>query len=94
MSKGIVYYTDNRLEERIFSTCQKHILAADLPIVSVSLQPINFGQNIVVKGEPGYPSMVNQIVTALEATTADYVFFCEHDILYHKSHFRTKTGSL
>jgi hypothetical protein len=87
MSKGIIYYTDNRLGDTLFSACQKYILAADLPIVSVSLKPIKFGQNIVIKGEPGYPTMVNQIVTALEASTADYVFLCEHDILYHKSHF-------
>ena len=87
MSKGIVYYTDNRLSEQIFSACQKYLLAANLPIVSVSLKPIKFGRNIVTKGRSGYPSMINQIVTALEVSTADYVFFCEHDVLYHNSHF-------
>lgn len=87
MTKGIIFYTDNRLEEPIFSVVQKLILEAGLPIVSVSLAPINFGKNIVVNGEPGYPSMVNQIVTALAESTADYIFFCEHDVLYHKTHF-------
>lgn len=87
MTKGIIYYTDNRLGEPVFSVCQKHILEAGLPIVSVSLKPINFGQNIVIEGEPGYISMINQIVTALEKSSADVVYFCEHDILYHKSHF-------
>src|SRR3972149_11579423 len=85
--KGIIYYTDNRLIEPLFSVCQKYILASGLPIVSTSLAPINFGKNIVVAGKPGYVTMVDQIVTALEASTADYVFFCEHDVLYHKSHF-------
>ena len=87
MSKGIIYYTDNGLGEPLFSACQKHILASGLPIVSVSLSPVKFGRNIVVEGTPGYPTMINQIITALEASTADYVFFCEHDVLYHKSHF-------
>lgn len=87
MTKGIVYYTDNRLGEPIFSVVQKHILAAGLPIVSVSLAPIHFGRNIVVSGEPNYVSMVRQIVTALKSSEADYVFFCEHDVLYHPSHF-------
>lgn len=87
MSKGIIYYTDNRLSEPIFSIVQQKILESNLPIVSVSLQPIDFGQNIVVAGESGYISMVNQIVTALEASTAEVVYFCEHDVLYHKSHF-------
>lgn len=89
MSKGIIYYTDNRLIEPLFSACQKQILKAGLPVVSVSLKPIVFGQNIVVEGAPGYPTMVSQIITALEASSADadYVFFCEHDVLYHPSHF-------
>jgi hypothetical protein len=87
MTKGIIYYTDNRLGEPITSIVQKQILTAGLPIVSVSLSPIRFGRNIVLESKPGYISMVNQIITALEASTTDYVFFCEHDVLYHKSHF-------
>ncbi len=87
MTKGIIYYTDNRLIEPIFSAVQKHILNSGLPIVSASLKPLDFGQNIVVKGEPEYPTIVNQIVTALEASTTDVVYFCEHDVLYHLSHF-------
>ncbi len=31
--------------------------------------------------------MFKQILAALEASTADIVFFCEHDVLYHQSHF-------
>lgn len=87
MKKAIIYYTDNRLNEPIFGVCQKYIRASGLPIVSVSLMPINFGRNIVVEGEPGYPTMIKQIITALKECEADTVFFCEHDILYHKSHF-------
>ena len=67
--------------------CQKQLLKSNLPIVSVSLKPINFGQNIVVKSKPSYISMVNQIVLALENSKEDCVFFCEHDVLYHPSHF-------
>lgn len=88
MKKGIIYYTDNQLGEPIFSIVQKQILKAGLPIVSVSLKPIDFGQNIVLKGlQRSYPTMVLQILNALKASTADYVFFCEHDVLYHPSHF-------
>lgn len=87
MSKGIIYYTDNELHEPIFSTVQKLLLETGLPIVSVSLRPINFGKNYVVAGPPGYPTMVAQIVKALEESESDCVFFCEHDVLYPKSHF-------
>ncbi len=87
MSKGIIYYTDNGLREPIFSLAQKFILKAGLPIVSVSLKPIDFGRNIVLSLTPGFITMNKQITTALEAQTTDYVFFCEHDCLYPLSHF-------
>ena len=87
-TKGIIYYTDNRLGEPIVPMCQKLIKEAELPIVSVSLKPIDFGQNIVLKDRVrSYPTMALQILMALEASTTDYVFFCEHDVLYHKNHF-------
>jgi hypothetical protein len=88
MDKSIIYYTDNRLREPMWSLAQKYISASGLPIVSCSLKPINFGQNIVLEGRlRSYPTMAEQILMALEASTSKYVFFCEHDVLYHPSHF-------
>lgn len=87
MTKGIIYYTDNRLSEPIFSICQKEILKSGLPIVSVSLSPISFGKNIVLNLKPGYITMINQIITGLEMSETENIFFCEHDVLYPKSHF-------
>ena len=86
-SKGIIYYTDNKLGEPIFSTVQEFISKAKLPITSVSLKPINFGRNFVLNLSPSYLTMVKQILKALEESTEDYVFFCEHDVLYPLSHF-------
>jgi hypothetical protein len=31
--------------------------------------------------------MFKQIITALEASESDYIFMCEHDVLYDPSHF-------
>lgn len=95
MTKGIVYYTDNRLDgirlrefnTEIFPLVQSLILKSGLPIVSVSLKPINFGKNIVLDLEPSVLTMTKQILAGLEAIDTEYVFFCEHDILYHPSHF-------
>ena len=88
MQISIIYYTDCRVPEPIFSICQTLIKDLGLPIFSVSLnKPIDFGTNFVIKGERGYPTMVNQIAKALEEATTKYVFFCESDVLYHKSHF-------
>lgn len=87
MTKGIIYYTDNRLGEPLFSVCQKQILKSGLPIISVSLKPIDFGKNFVLDLQPGFITMLRQIEKALEESEADYVFFCEHDCLYPTSHF-------
>lgn len=86
---GLIYYTDNRLDEKLMKICQEQLkkTAGDKKIVSVSLKPIDFGENIVLPLERGYLTMFKQILTALEARDTDVVFFCEHDVLYHPSHF-------
>jgi len=86
-SKGIIFYTDNKVNIKLGVKCRKQILKAGLPIISVSHKPMNFGTNIVYKGESGYLAYHKQILMALEASTADIVYFCEHDVLYHPSHF-------
>ncbi len=90
VTKGIIYYTDNRLDDRIMKRCQEQLMKVEsstLPIISVSLKPIEFGQNYIIKAERGYLTLANQIIKALEESTTDVVFFCEHDVLYHPSHF-------
>lgn len=87
MTKGIIYYTNNNLDERIFSVVQEQILKSKLSIISVSHKPIKFGENYVLNEESGIVTMIRQIELALSKSTADYVFFCEHDVLYPASHF-------
>jgi hypothetical protein len=88
-TKGIVYYTDNRLDPGIMKACQEQLLKSvnGYRIVSVSLQPIYFEDNIVVPLERGYLTMFKQILTGLEELNTDIVYFCEHDVLYSKEHF-------
>lgn len=59
-----------------------------IPIYSASLKPINFGYNEVIDGKRGYTTMIRQIISCLERADSENVFFCENDVLYHKSHFR------
>jgi hypothetical protein len=88
VSKGIVYYTDNRLDATIMGACQRQLARSGLPIVSVSLEPLNgFGHNIHIKAKRGILTMFRQILAGIEASEADVLFFCEHDVLYHPSHF-------
>lgn len=90
-SKGIIFYTDNQLKISVASLVQKTLskISSDLsiPIVSCSLKPMNFGQNIHLDLKRGYKTYFTQILTALEASTAEVIFMCEHDVVYHPSHF-------
>ncbi len=92
MSKGIIYYTDNRLENlkrdwRVPYLAIDSIKESGLPIVSCSLKKMDLGRNIVLKRKPSVVTYHHQILEALKAQTTDYVFFCEHDVVYHKTHF-------
>jgi len=86
--KSILYYTDNRLDKKLFRLVQEQLKKAGLPIVSVSLnKPTDLGQNYVLTGERGYLTMFKQILYGLKRSKADYIFMAEHDVLYHPSHF-------
>ena len=87
-TKGIIYYTDNRMDVKTAEIVRKQLLeATDLSIVSVSLEPLDFGKNIVLREQRGYLTMFKQILIALEESTADVIFHCEHDCLYPPEHF-------
>jgi hypothetical protein len=94
VSKGILYYTDNQLDPGIMKACQNQLKNSinGHRIVSVSLQPIDFGDNIVLPLERGYLALFKQILAGLEELDCDIVYFCEHDILYNPSHFEFVPG--
>lgn len=97
--KGLIYYTDSRVGETLMRNVQASIIAgakhagiSGKDIISVSLQPVKFGQNIVLPLERGYLTMAKQILAGLEASKAEIIFFCEHDVLYHPTHFEFVPG--
>jgi len=86
----VLYYTCNTHPEDIESVCRKNLQQAGNGhhVVSVSREPIEFGEwNIVIDGKCGPETMHRQILAGLERSTADYVFLCESDVLYHPTHF-------
>jgi hypothetical protein len=89
LTVGIIYYTDNLLDAKLMEICQKQLQkAADKKrIVSISLKPISFGDNVVLPLERGRLTLFRQILAGLEVIDTDVVYFCEHDVLYHPSHF-------
>lgn len=90
ITKGIVYYTDSRLEDTLIASMVRNQISkacGSKRIVSVSLAKLDWGDNIVLPLQRGYLTMAKQILAGLKEQTADIIFFCEHDVLYHPSHF-------
>jgi len=90
MERAIVYYTDSRLDKDLDVAVRAQLLkaAGDIPIISVSQKPLDFGKNICVGEKPAsYRSIYEQILVGLEQTQASIINLCEHDVFYDKSHF-------
>lgn len=91
--KGMIYYTTNTLDERIAKPVRDRLqeisVEKKINIVSSSLKKMNFGvKNVRFPSlKKSYYAMHKQILGALENSRADIIFFTEHDVLYHPSHF-------
>ena len=93
LTKGAIFYTDNRLDPKIAKRVQDNLKkvskAKGISIVCSSLKKMTFGdKNIWFPSlKRGNVTMFKQILAALENSTADIIFHCEHDVLYPPSHF-------
>lgn len=93
LTKGIIFFTDNELNLKIARRVQANLETIskekNIRIVSASLKKMNFGdKNIHFPSKKrGRLTMFTQIMSALEHSHCDIVYFCEHDVLYHPSHF-------
>jgi len=87
----IIYYTACRLNEPFASNVRRQLKSAigDLPLISVSKKPLDFGKNICDKDTKRSVVSVYQAVLrgAKEATTK-YVALAEDDALYPPEHFQ------
>ena len=92
-TKGAIYYTDNQLNEKIASKVRDRLedisVEKYINITSASLKKLDFGvKNIRFPSlKRGYLAMYKEILGALENSSDEIVFFTEHDVLYHPSHF-------
>jgi len=90
MNTTVIYITDNCINEEIDLLCRNHILSSigELPLISVSHKPMDFGHNICV-GELDRNSLsINiQIMKALDIAETKYIAIAEHDVLYTPEHF-------
>jgi hypothetical protein len=91
MNKTILYLTDNSINPGLLSRCQELLKNAScgLPIISVSQEPIDLGENICV-GKIGRSGMSidTQILIGLDTVKTKWVSVAEHDCVYSEEHFR------
>jgi len=87
----IIYYSSNREKPEFENYIQRHILSVcgDLPIISVTQKPMDFGRNICV-GDVGANdnNLYRQIQIACDEAKTPFVANAEADCLYPPSYFR------
>lgn len=86
----ICYYSacteDEEFEEKIRQDLIKK--AGDIPIISVTRKPINFGTNICVGEVPvSYTSEWKQLLLGLKAAKTKFVIAAESDCIYPPEYF-------
>jgi glycosyltransferase involved in cell wall biosynthesis len=87
-SIGAVWYTDNRANSKILRSSLDYLSAIpNLDLIRVGIRESEFVDQVLPNRERGYLTMFEQILAGLEALDTDVAFLCEHDVLYHPSHF-------
>lgn len=87
---SVVYYTANVAPNGFTEVVRKLILdvASDIPIISVSHEPLDFGKNIVVDLPRHHLSIYRQALIGARAAKTKYIALCEDDVLYSSEHFK------
>jgi len=89
IDKTILYTTDSVLDPELAEFCRRLLLkmAGDMPIISVSQKPLDFGTNICV-GDIGRSgcSLDKQLYAGSAAVKTKWVMLAEHDCVYSREH--------
>jgi hypothetical protein len=90
INRTLIYYTGNTEKESFEQNVRDNILRlkGNMPIISVSQKPIDFGKNICV-GEIGksYENAFKQVLIGCKEAKTKYVVMCESDCLYPEGYF-------
>ena len=95
----VIYYTANHLDKTnpYFVANTRRILKEsilDTPLISVSHQPMDFGENICV-GDIGrsFKNVFMQILIGAKAAKTEYIAMAEDDVLYSPDYFHHRPKS-
>lgn len=95
MSITAIYITANVISDHFAQGTRKNLLDAlgDLPLVSVSKKPIDFGTNICVGDTPRHAANIyRQALIGAKAATTEYIAIAEDDVLYSPAYFKQRSS--
>jgi len=87
---GVLYYTCGSHDQTLELAARNNLKRATNghELGCVALKRTDFGDwTVVLDREKSGGTMHYQILAGLERSSADYVFLCESDVMYSKSHF-------
>lgn len=86
----VIYYTANVIPETFAHHVRTRLrfVTNKVPIISVSHQPLNFGENTVVDLPRHHLSIYRQALVGAKAAKTKYIALCEDDVLYSPEHFK------
>ena len=90
----VVYYTANFLNEHFMRNTQQQLLKAigNLPLITVSKKPMDFGNNICVGDTPrNHIWTWRQALVGAKAVKTKYIALAEDDVFYSPDHFFSHT---
>lgn len=85
-----IYLTLNRMPDSWTKFHLGHLKKSlkEIPVISISRLPMDFGENYLDEGPFGYVNIYRQILRGAKLAKTKYVAVCEDDTLYHENHFR------
>jgi hypothetical protein len=85
----IIYLTANKVPESWAQFQRQTLLetAKDIPIISISREPIDLGQNILDDGQMSTDNIYRQMLRGFKLAETPFVAMAEDDVLYPPWHF-------
>jgi len=91
MTDLTILFADNGVVNRPFAEAVRQELIkaiGELPVISLTATPLDFGLNIVDEGPYSLNNYYRQLLKMAKLATTPYIAFCENDTLYPDEHFR------
>ena len=86
----VIFLTANQ-HPKHFTAYHKRLLleaVGDYPLITVSREPLDFGENIIDDGPRSHLNMYKQLCRAARLASTPYIAMAEDDALYPPHHFK------